>query len=97
MPVLGELIAGAEFSKDRENNLALIKESVRQLRIWPFDYRAAEQFGRLYAVLRRIGRPMQQIDIQIAAIALAMGNCTVVTMDGDFKSIPGLKIENWTE
>lgn len=40
---------------------------------------------------------MQQVDIQIAAIARALGNCTVITSDGDFKAIPGLHVENWSE
>jgi hypothetical protein len=30
---------------------------------------------------------MQQIDIQIAAIAFALGNCTVVSGDGDLKAV----------
>jgi tRNA(fMet)-specific endonuclease VapC len=38
---------------------------------------------------------MQQIDIQIAAIALSLGNCTVVTADSDLAAIPGLRVENW--
>lgn len=33
--------------------------------------------------------------MQIAAIALALGNCTVVTNDKDLLSVPGLKVENW--
>ena len=39
---------------------------------------------------------MQQIDVQIAAIALTLGNCTVVTVDSDFEAIPGLTIDNWS-
>lgn len=42
-----------------------------------------------------MGRPMQQIDIQIAAIALALGHCTVVPSDSDLKAIPGWPVENW--
>jgi len=40
---------------------------------------------------------MQQIDIQVAAIALSLGNCTVVSSDSDLKAIPGLKVENWAD
>ena len=35
------------------------------------------------AELRRIGRPMQQVNIMIAAIACSLGNCSVVTADSD--------------
>ena len=38
---------------------------------------------RLIAELRRLGRPMQQIDIQIAAIAFSLGSCIVVNGDSD--------------
>jgi tRNA(fMet)-specific endonuclease VapC len=39
---------------------------------------------------------MQQVDIQIAAIALTLGDCTVVTGDSDFSAIPGLDVEDWS-
>jgi len=38
---------------------------------------------------------MGQNDISIAAIAISLGNSSVVTMDGDFKAISGLIVENW--
>jgi tRNA(fMet)-specific endonuclease VapC len=38
---------------------------------------------------------MQQIDIMIAAIAISLGNCTVVTADTDLSAVPGLPVENW--
>jgi tRNA(fMet)-specific endonuclease VapC len=31
----------------------------------------------------------------IAAIALSLGNCTVVTNDADLTAVPGLEVENW--
>jgi tRNA(fMet)-specific endonuclease VapC len=37
---------------------------------------------------------MQQIDIQIAAIALSLGNCTV-SADSDLAAVPGLTVEDW--
>jgi len=38
---------------------------------------------------------MQPIDIMIAAVALTLGNCTVVTTDSDLSAVPGLAVENW--
>ena len=35
------------------------------------------------------------MDIQIAAVALTLGNCTLVTKDSDFAAIPGLTVEDW--
>ena len=51
--------------------------------------------GRIAAELRRVGRPIGQNDMMIAAIALTLGNCTVVTTDGDLSAVPGLTVENW--
>jgi tRNA(fMet)-specific endonuclease VapC len=33
--------------------------------------------------------------VQIAAIALTLGNCTVVSTDSDLSAVPGLTVENW--
>lgn len=97
MPVVAELIAGIELSVTRERNLARFRRFLATITNWPFDMRAAEEYGRIFAALRRSGRPMQQIDIQIAAIALSLGNCTVVSKDTDFSAIPGLAVENWAQ
>jgi tRNA(fMet)-specific endonuclease VapC len=97
MPILGELVGGVEASSTREANWPILCRGLSTFVLWPFTPEAAWEYGRLYAELRRIGRPMQQIDIQIAAIALTLGNCTVVTTDTDLTAIPGLRTENWME
>lgn len=79
VPVVGELFAGVELSASREKNRMRLMHGLGSLFVWPFDLAAAEEYGRLFAALRRTGRPMQQVDIQIAAVALSIGNCTVVT------------------
>ncbi len=38
---------------------------------------------------------MQQVDIQIAAIALQLNDCVVVSSDSDLAAIPGLTVVNW--
>jgi tRNA(fMet)-specific endonuclease VapC len=97
VPVLGELYFGIELSASRERNLQRLQRDLPTLTIWPYNESAAEQFGRLAAVSRRAGRTMQQIDIQIASIALSLGNCTVVSGDGDLADVPGLTLENWSQ
>ena len=32
---------------------------------------------------------------QIAAIALSLGSCIVVSADSDLSAVPGLAVENW--
>lgn len=95
-PVPGELIAGIELSQSRDRNFDRLRHDLGTLVVWPYDYGAAHYFGSIFAHLRRIGRPMQQVDIQIAAIALTLGNCTVVTKDRDFEAIPELDVEDWS-
>jgi tRNA(fMet)-specific endonuclease VapC len=94
-PVLGELYAGVEYSKSRDANLATLRHSLKAFRLWPFTPEAAEVYGRLYAELRRKGRIIQQVDLQIAAIAICLGQCTVVSEDNDLWAVPGLRVERW--
>lgn len=95
LPVVGELFGGVEGSQTRDRNRQRLILALNRIPIWPFDRAAAEEFGRLFVELRRLGRPMQQIDVQIAAIALSMGNTIVVSRDSDLAAVPGLTVENW--
>ena len=94
-PVLGELYYGVEASASRERNLRSLVRAISAWTLWPFDHVAAEEYGRIAAKLLRIGRLMQSNDIQIAAIALCLGNCTIVSRDSDLDAVPGLSVENW--
>ena len=60
-------------------------------KLWPFDEDAAFEYSRLHAELLRLGRPMQVIDIMIAAVAMTLGNTTV----GNLAAVPGLTVEDW--
>jgi len=95
IPAVGEFLYGLELSTSRERNLERAMRSFARLRIWPYSWEAAVEFGRVRAQLDRIGRRMQSIDIQIAAIALTLGSCVVVSTDSDLVAVPGLTVENW--
>ena len=95
LPVLGELYAGVEYSTTREHNLEILRRNLGLFTVWPFTPLAARTYGRVYAELRRKGRTIQQVDLQVAAIALCLGNCTVVSKDSDLPAVPGLSVENW--
>jgi len=94
-PVLGELWSGVELSSSRDRNLALLRQALSTLMIWPFTAEAAEEYGRIFAEMRRTGRIVQQIDMQIGAIARTLPLCTVVSKDADLLAISGLTVENW--
>ena len=95
IPVLAEVFAGIEYSATRDANLVVVNRNVGLFRLWPFTPDAAREYGRLYATLRQRGRTIQTVDLMIAAIALTLGGCTVVTSDSDLSGIPRLKVENW--
>jgi tRNA(fMet)-specific endonuclease VapC len=94
-PVLAELAYRAEGSPQRERNLLNLRQAIQVWKLWLMDSAAAFEYGRLAFELRSIGRAMGQNDITIAAIAMTIGDATVVTMDNDLMSVPGLNTENW--
>lgn len=95
-PVIAEIYLGLQFSESREMNMKRLKRALSRMRSWPFDRNAALEYARLAADLKRRGRPMQIFDMLIAAVALSVGNCTVVTTDSDFSAVPGLSVVDWT-
>src|SRR5437660_1459406 len=94
-PVVAELFYGLEFSSSREENIIRLNRALNLIRSWPFDRSAAREFARVAADLKRRGMKIQIVDMMIAAIALSLGNTTVVTSDTDLLRIPGLAVENW--
>jgi tRNA(fMet)-specific endonuclease VapC len=95
VPVLGELWSGVECSSSRARNLDSLRQALATLRIWPYTPEAAEEYGRIFAELRRAGRVIQQVDMQIGAIARTLPNCVIVSKDTDLQAIPGVTVENW--
>ena len=72
-----------------------LRRALSQLSIWPYTAEAAAEYGRIFMELRRAGRPMQQIDIQIGAIARTLPNCVIVSKDSDLSAILNVTVENW--
>ena len=95
MPVLAEIVAGLEASDSREASWEVARRRLGKLICWPFDKAAAYEYGRIFAELKRRGRPMQQVDMMVAAVALSIGDCVVVSGDSDLVAVPGLTVENW--
>ena len=90
--VLGELYAGfAGGTKERENkatlNRFLFKPSVKILNA---TAETAEVFGVVKQDLKKAGTPFPINDVWIAAHALETGS-TLVTYDGHFKKIAGIR------
>ena len=95
LPVVAEILGGIEFSATRDRNLLICHRQLSLFRLWPLTLEVAGEYGRLFAELRRKGRPMQVIDMMVAATARTLTDCIVVTTDSDLSAVPGLKVENW--
>ena len=96
-PVLAELWGGVESSGSRDANIPRLQHALAQLAEWPLTPDAAVEYGRLYAHLHRNGRMIGSNDLLIAAIALTLSRCILVTRASDFDAIPSFRIENWFE
>ena len=63
--------------------------------VLPFDRAAAQQYAELRATLQRLGTPIGDADLRIAAIALTHQLIVVTANTRHFARVPGLTIENW--
>jgi tRNA(fMet)-specific endonuclease VapC len=70
----------------------LLLATVHQLM---FDVPAAQEAGRLRALLEAQGRMIGPYDILLAGNALAAGLIFVTANTGEFSRVPGLNLENW--
>ena len=91
----GELRYGAARSGSAPLR-ATVEQFLLAVNIFPWDSRAAEQYGQLRAALEREGRVMGSLDMMIAAHAMALG-VVLITGDRAFARIKNLKIEDWTK
>ena len=93
---LGELVFGAEHSRQVERNLADIETMAARLEVLPFDDTAAYHFGQIRAALYRIGNPIGPYDMMIAGHARAFGLKLVTNNVKEFERVQGLLIEDWS-
>jgi tRNA(fMet)-specific endonuclease VapC len=92
--VLGELYEGAFRSHDAVRHLRNVEKRVLPaLTVLSFDLEAARVFGQIAAALNRIGRPVADADLQIAATAIRHDLALVTGNIRHFARIPGLRIE----
>jgi tRNA(fMet)-specific endonuclease VapC len=83
---LGELIFGAENSQRKEYNLEQIKIFKKAILPLVVDQDVWAIFGKLKATQRKIGKPIADMDILIAATAKKY-NLILVTNDSDLDNL----------
>ena len=73
----------------------IVEECLLRVEVLPWDSDAARHYAEIRAHVEASGRPMGNLDLMIAAQALAAG-ATLVTSDRSFQRIKQLKLEDWT-
>jgi tRNA(fMet)-specific endonuclease VapC len=92
--VIGELYYGAHKSSQASQNLRRIETLIAGNSILACDAVTAFHYGSIKDQLRQKGKPIQENDIWIAAIALQF-NSILVSRDEHFSAVQGLTVEYW--
>ena len=92
--VVGEMYYGARFSTKIEYNLKNISKVTSNYTILFVDEFTCIFYSAIKVSLRKKGKPIQENDIWIAAIA-QQHKLILVTRDNLFKEIDDLQIEEW--
>lgn len=91
----GELLYGAEKSRQRKKVLQLLEEFTSFIPILPMPENAGKTYGAIRALLESGGRIIGNNDLWIAAHAKAASLTIVTNNEREFQRVPGLKISNW--
>lgn len=92
----GELFYGVEKSANRTARRGLLQELVGLLPVLPLPAASGETYGAIRAALETSGKMIGNNDLWIAAHAVSEGLTLVTNNEAEFKRVPGLKVENWT-
>lgn len=84
-PVEYELLRGA-----RPDELAILDSQMKKIRYAEMTRSDFRRAAELFKVMKAKGKTLQFIDLAIAAFCIER-NLILLTLDSDFKDIPGLK------
>jgi tRNA(fMet)-specific endonuclease VapC len=92
---LGELAHGAHRSARTKENMDLAEGMLSTVTLLPFDEASARIFGEIKAKLEIAGNVIEDLDLQIASIALRHNASLVTHNQRHFKRVPNLTLEDW--
>ena len=92
--VLGELLYGAVNSAKPQKNEQAVRKFSAQSVLAPIDESIAICYATVRFELKKIGRPIPENDIWIAATCLELG-VPLLTRDSHFDYIRGFEVINW--
>lgn len=93
---LAELYEGIESTRDPGAARLVLNDFLKLVTVIPFSEKVAARFGTESARLRRLGQPLPDFDLVIAATAIQHG-LTLLTEDRHFERIPSLVIQSLSE
>ncbi len=91
-----ELLYGVARRPEAPRLRTAVEEFLLRVERLSWDSEAAQHYGRLRAALEREGGTLGNLDLMIAAHALA-SQAVLVTHDRTFQRIRQLKVEDWTK
>jgi tRNA(fMet)-specific endonuclease VapC len=89
------LYFGAAKSTGPSKDRALVDAFLETLPVWGPDRASAQVFGEAKALLQRLGTPVADADLFIAAIAITTDAVIVTGNHRHFGRIPGVVVEDW--
>lgn len=92
-----ELLYGVTISPRAEQDAAALKAFLTHVTVESLADDAAAHYAEIRAMLKRRGEMIGANDLFIAAHARSLEATLVTNNTGEFRRVPGLKIENWTE
>ncbi len=90
--VIGELYYGAFNSSHKKRNLKKLEEFIIVSSIIEINTETSKYYGEIKVELKKIGKPIPENDLWIAAIANQY-NLTLITKDKHFKNVKSLKVK----
>jgi tRNA(fMet)-specific endonuclease VapC len=92
--------AELRFGVARRPEAAMLRKVVEgflvRVEILPWDSSAAQHYARIRAALEKEGEPMGNLDLMIAAQAMA-AEVVLVAHNHIFRRVKGLKVEDWSK
>lgn len=91
----GELRFGAEKSQHQEIALEKLEQLMRYIPVIMPTQETAEKYAMIRSFLEKIGQPIGNNDLWIAAHALSLETILVTNNTKEFIKVPDLLVENW--
>ncbi|MEK7443185.1 MAG: type II toxin-antitoxin system VapC family toxin [Chloroflexota bacterium] len=93
--VIAELLYGARASARSKQNLERVHSLLQAVEVVDFDQQSADVYSRIRLELKEKGRPTGEMDMLIAAVAIANKATLVTHNTKHFENMGELQLEDW--